>query len=70
MKAIARAGTPCWLMRWKKRGNCPSTDIWCSERAQPMIAFSAESISATMSMIAMIQFSDLAAGVEELCRRT
>ena len=53
LKPMAQAGTPCLLMRWKKRGNWPSTDIWCSERAQPMIAFSADSISAMISMIAM-----------------
>ena len=27
-KIIERCGTPCVLVAWKKRGNCPSTDIW------------------------------------------
>ena len=34
-------------------------DIWCSERAQPMIAFSADSASATTSMIVISQSSVL-----------
>ena len=52
-----RPGTPWRFTSWKKRGNWPSIDIWCRDRAQPMIALSAESASATMSMTAMIQLS-------------
>ena len=59
LKSIARSGTPCLLVCWKKRGNCPSTDIWWRERAQPMIAFRAESTSATISITAISQLSRL-----------
>ena len=59
MKIIERSGTPCLLTCWKKRGNWPSVDIWCSERAVPVIAFSADRISARISMIAISQLRRL-----------
>ena len=65
LKNIARSGTPCLLTFWKKRGNCPSTDIWCNERAQPMIAFNADSASATISIIAINQLRALAPAAED-----
>ena len=56
MNPIATDGTPCLLTRAKMRGNWPSIAIWCRPRAQPMIAFSADSSSATISMIEIAQF--------------
>ncbi len=56
---IERFGTPCLLTFWKNRGNCPSVDIWCSDRAVPVIAFSAERMSARISMIAISHSSAL-----------
>src|SRR6266850_7215757 len=61
LNAIARSGTPCLLTRWKKRGNWPSTDIWCNDLAQPMMAFRAESARATISIKAINQFRKLPA---------
>ena len=55
LNIIDRSGTPCLFWCWKKRGNCPSTDIWCRARAVPVIAFSAERTSATISIAAISQ---------------
>ena len=60
LKPIAKPGTPCLLTHEKTRGNSPSIDIWCSDRAQPMMAFSTERQSAMISIHAMRSSSRLA----------
>src|ERR1700756_2232087 len=50
LNAIEWPGTPWLLVLEKNLGKWPSVDIWCSDRAVPVIAFRAERMSARMSI--------------------
>src|SRR5450759_3167810 len=53
LKNIALWGTPCLLSFPNQRGRCLSCALWYSERPHPVIAFSADSVSARISIHAI-----------------
>ena len=68
VKNMPLEGTPCRFSLREDLGKLPSGDIWCSDRAVPVIAFRQESTSAMISITPIIQLSavEARAGAEHL----